>query len=231
MSTQFDKLLHAARYWLLGMATNDRRYIMPLEVMEMAREHHNGLRNGGDPEFIHQLRIFHYTRTMHLHLKNPWMVYSLAFGHDMVEDPNQKTKVYIDPDELGRRWGAAFQQKIILMSKEIQGQKNPAYSLKAIFADEDAGPAKGADRIDNLGDAVGIFSYPRLQRYVTETEMEFIGNLKTGRRLFQHQEAVYENMKLQMNNQVKMAKAVLDLEQRISNMSFPQSAQLGETGA
>lgn len=220
----FDKLMLSARYWLQGMSVQDSRYIMVLEVMEMARNHHNGFRNGGDPEFIHQIRIFHYLRTLHAHLKNPWMVYALVFAHDMVEDPNQLTKIHIDPAELEDRWGTLFTSKVLKLSKEIKGKPNAAYSLVTIFEDEDCGPAKGGDRVDNLSDAVGVFKRPRLMRYIVETEEKFLPNTKLARRRFPSQEGVYENIKLEMLNQLKMAKKVVSLEEELEKFHL-ESAQ------
>ena len=52
---RFEKLLISTRYWLLGMAEHDPEYFKALEAMEYGLEHHNGKRNGGDHEFIHQL--------------------------------------------------------------------------------------------------------------------------------------------------------------------------------
>ena len=68
--SNFSKLMISARYWLLGMAENDPEYFKVIDAMEIGLEHHDGYRNGGDPEFIHQLGIFHYLRTMHKHIKN-----------------------------------------------------------------------------------------------------------------------------------------------------------------
>lgn len=75
----FQKMLIAARYWLLGMAQHDGEYFNVLEALVFGLEHHDGKRNGGEPEFIHQLEIFHHVRTLHRHLKNPKLVYKLIF--------------------------------------------------------------------------------------------------------------------------------------------------------
>lgn len=133
----FEKLLISARYWLLGMAEHDKGYFKVIEAMELGLQHHDGYRNGGDPEFIHQLGIFHYLRTMHKHINNPIMVYMLVFLHDALEDPNQKTKAFISPGEIEKQFGPLFLAKLKKMSKEILGVKNADYSLDAIFDDED----------------------------------------------------------------------------------------------
>jgi regulator of PEP synthase PpsR (kinase-PPPase family) len=65
----FDKLKIAARYWLLGMAETNSGYFKALEAMEYGLAHHDGIRNGGEHEFIHQLGIFHQVRTLHRHIR------------------------------------------------------------------------------------------------------------------------------------------------------------------
>lgn len=185
----FDKLRISARYWLLGMAEHDAGYFEVLKAMELGLEHHDGYRNGGDPEFIHQLGIFHYLRTMHKHIKNPKMVYMLVFLHDALEDPNQRSKKegkprYITPTEIAEQFGEVFLYKLKKMSKEIMGQPNPDFSLDDVFEDEDTSVAKGGDRVNNVSSMIGVFKRPRLERYVKETMEEFMPRLKKARRMF-----------------------------------------------
>ncbi len=194
----FEKLRIAARYWLLGMSEADAEYFKVLEAMELGMEHHDGYRNGGDPEFIHQLGIFHYLRTMHKHMRNPKTVYMLVFLHDALEDPNQKTKAYILPAEIERRFGAEFLAKLKKMSKKVMGVDNPDFSLDAVFSDEDTSVAKGGDRVNNVSSMIGVFKRPRLERYVKETMEEFLPRLKKARRLFPDQESIFENIKLEL---------------------------------
>lgn len=140
------------------------------------------------------------------------MVYKLAFAHDVIEDPNQETGKWIDPAEL-LRWGADFQAKVLKMSKKVMAQENPNYSLTAIFEDEDCGPAKGGDRVNNVSTMVGIFKPARLARYVRETADEFLPRLKAARRRFPHQEPVYESIKLQLVNHLQLIDHIIGLEQ------------------
>lgn len=208
--SKYQKLFIAARYCLIGMAMFDPEYNEVLELMEFAAAHHDGKRNGGEAEFIHQLGIFHYTRTMHKHIANPVMVYKLIFAHDMLEDPNQRTNAFVNPAEVGERWGEEFLVKLKKMSKNILGQKNEAYSLTEIFADEDCSIAKGADRVDNVDSMLGVFKRSRLERYLKETAEQFLPGLKAARRLFPHQEAVYENMKRSLLTTLDVIRHVLD---------------------
>jgi (p)ppGpp synthase/HD superfamily hydrolase len=213
--TKFDKLLISARYWLLGMAEHDAAYFKVIEALELGLSHHDGYRNGGDPEFIHQLQIFHYLRTMHKHIRNPVTVYKLVFLHDALEDPNQKSKKegnprFISPYDIQGSFGNDFLAKLMLMSKEIMGQPNPTYSLDAIFADEDTSVAKGGDRVDNVTSMIGVFKKHRLERYVKETGAEFLPRLKLARRKFPDQAALYENMKMELAGTITLINHILD---------------------
>lgn len=212
---KFDKLLIAARYWLLGMAESDPEYFKVIEALELGLEHHDGYRNGGDPEFIHQLGIFHYLRTLHKHIKNPKMVYMLVFLHDALEDPNQASKkagkpVYITPEEIRDQFGEAFLIKLRKMSKEILGIPNPDFSLDAVFDDEDTSVAKGGDRVDNVRSMVGVFKRSRLERYIKETMEEFLPRLKKARRKFASQEAIYENIKMELVGTLTLVGHIID---------------------
>jgi len=202
--SKFEKLKIAARYWLLGMAETNPEYFKVLEAMEYGCEHHNGERNGGEPEYIHQLSIFMRLRTMHRHLRNPVIVYILAFLHDAVEDPNKKTGKMVSLEEVEQIWGTVIATKLRKLSKEILGQKNPDYSLDAIFDDEDCAAVKSDDRCDNVSTMFGVFKLARLQRYVKETEEEFLPRIKAARRRFPHQEPVFEAAKLEIVNQLTL---------------------------
>ena len=206
----FEKLRLSARYWLLGMAEHDVGYYKVLEALELGAKHHDGYRNGGDPEFIHQLEIFHYLRTMHKHIRNPKTVYMLVFLHDALEDPNQKTKVWIAPSDISDRFGEAFLVKLKKMSKKIMGVDNPDFSLDAVFDDEDTSVAKGGDRVNNVSSMIGVFKRPRLERYVKETMEEFFPRLKSARRAFPDQEAIFENIKLELTGTLTLIGHILE---------------------
>lgn len=201
---RFDKLLISARYWLLGMAEHDPKYFKVLEAMEYGLERHNGIRNGGQPEFIHQLGIFAHLRTLHKHIRNPVTVYILVFLHDVVEDKN------VPLLEIEQIWGAEIARKLDLLSKEVLGVKKENYSLDPVFADEDTAIVKGGDRVNNVSSMVGVFKRPRLERYVKETTEEFFPRLKAARRRFPDQEAVFENIKLELSNQLSLIGHILE---------------------
>jgi (p)ppGpp synthase/HD superfamily hydrolase len=212
--TKFEKLLISARYWLLGMAESNESYFKVLEAMEVSRDHHNGLRNGGDPQFIHQLGIFHHLRTLHKHIKNPVTVYILAFLHDYVEDcsvdPISGSKKYISLGAVEDQFGSEIARKVDLLSKEVLGVKKENYSLDPVFEDEDTSLVKCGDRVNNVSSMVGVFKKARLERYLKETAEEFFPRMKTSRRKFPHQEACYENMKLELVNQISLINHIMD---------------------
>ncbi len=201
---KFKKLLIGARYWLLGMAEENPEYYKVIDALEFALVRHDGQRNGGEPEFIHQLSIFHHIRTLHRHLRNPVTVYTLVFLHDVVEDKN------VSLEEIEKRWGSEVARKLDLLSKEVLGVKKQNYSLVPVFQDVDASVVKFGDRVHNISSAVGVFKKSRLIRYTNEVKIDFIPNAKISRRLFPDQEAVYENMKLELVNQVNLIDNIID---------------------
>jgi (p)ppGpp synthase/HD superfamily hydrolase len=207
-----DKQLIAARYWLLGLAENEPVYFDVIRALELCITHHDGVRNGGEPEWSHQIGIFHQVRTQHKHIAHPALVYILIFLHDAVEDPNQKTNVYITLEELQRDFSPVVADKVRKMSKKIMGQDNPDYSLETIFADEDCSIAKAGDRVNNVSTMVGVFKPARLDRYRLETADHFLPNIKKARRKFPHQESVYEAMRLQLVNQLVLIEHIIGTE-------------------
>lgn len=219
--SKFEKLNIAARYWLLGMAQHDQAYYKVLEAFEYGATHHDGFRNGGEPEFIHQLGIFHQVRTLHRHIRNPVMVYILIFLHDAVEDPrvdrDTKQKHFISPDEISRLWGEETATKVRKLSKEIMGVKNPDYSLDAIYEDPDTSIVKSGDRVNNVSSMFGVFKRPRLERYIKETQDEFLHRIKAARRRFPDQEGVFENMKLELVNQLTLINQLMIYDEPKSN--------------
>lgn len=209
--TSYEKDLIATRYWLLGCATFDAAYHQVLAAMEFSRAHHNGTRNGGDPEFSHQLGIFQHVRTLHRHLRDPVTVYTLIFLHDCVEDRNKATGKLVSLGEVRERFGERIEAKVRLLSKEVHGVKNTAFSLPAVFEDADCSVVKGGDRVHNVSTMVGVFKPERMRRYVVETTEHYLPGLRAARRLHPDQEAVYENIKLELQNQLALIGHIMSL--------------------
>lgn len=197
--TSQEKLKLSARYWLLGRAVDDHEYYKVYDALEYMLEKHTGKRNGGDAESIHQLRIFHGLRTMHRHLTKPHVKYKAAFLHDTVEDKN------VPISEIERLFGSEVADVVNLLSKSELGVERPKENyLPAIFANEHASVVKLGDRNDNISTMVGVFKPERLERYFIETRDQFLPSIKLSRRLFPEQEVVYENYKMQIQNQLNL---------------------------
>jgi (p)ppGpp synthase/HD superfamily hydrolase len=211
-STNFKSLVKSIRYWLLGRAESESEYYEVLKAMQLCLEHHNGVRNDGEPEAIHQFSMACMARSMIRHISNPVRVLILIFLHDIVEDPNQKTKAFISIEQIEAMFGDVIAEKVRMVSKEILGKKNPNYSLETIFADEDLSVVKGFDRVHNVSSMYGVFKPARLQRYIDETENQFIDLIKSARQTFYFQESVYEMMKLILNMELKLIKHLVMAE-------------------
>lgn len=209
--TSFETLRITARYWLLGMATADPTYCRVLDAMEFMLEKHTGVRNGGDPEAIHQLRIFHSLCNHHNHLSRPQIKYAAAFLHDTVEDKNVSIKT------IDRCFGGEIAEVVDLLSKEEMGVKRDAnIYLPNIFAHEHASVVKLGDRNDNISTMVGVFSPERLLKYFAETRDEYLPRIAHARRKFPHQTPVFESMKLSLVNQLKLIQKVIELQNEVS---------------
>lgn len=107
------------------------------------------------------------------------------------------------------KFGIAITEKVVALSKEVLGHKNPDYSLDRIFSDQDMSITKGLDRVDNVTSMVGVFKQERLVRYINETEQEFLPRIKRARREFPEQLQAYINMKHVIENQLFLAKYTL----------------------
>ena len=205
-----DKWLIHARAWLLGMAQHDFVYFKVLDALEFAKQHHTGTRNDGAPEFMHQLGIFRTVSTLHSQIVNPATVYMLIFMHDCVEDPHQETKKFVAPDDIRHNFGEMIERKVLMLSKEILGQKNDDYSLSKIFEDQDTSVVKLGDRENNISTMVGPFKRHRLERYVKETRESFIPGAHAARRKFPSQIGVYNNLQFSIENQLRLVGKILE---------------------
>lgn len=209
---RYERQVTAARYWLLSQADKDPAYFAAVDALEFARAHHNGKRNGGGPEFMHQVEIFHMLRSLRHYLNNPVMSYILAFMHDAIEDGQKQpdgSKVYIPLSVVASRWGDEVAEKLMKLSKEIEGVKNSAYSLDAVFNDEDCALVKLADRCNNVSTMMGVFKRERALRYIKETTEEFIPRAKSARRRFPQQEGAFENLKLFLSGQMALIELMM----------------------
>jgi hypothetical protein len=68
---------------------------------------------------------------------------------------------------------------------------------------------KLADRVNNVGSMVGVFTTEKMQKYVDEVNTFFRPLIRAARRNFPEQEAVYENMKLTLLGQINLIEYIL----------------------
>jgi predicted component of type VI protein secretion system len=57
---------------------------------------------------------------------------------------------------------------------------------------------------------IGVFKRARLERYVKETMEEFLPRLKKARRKFASQEAIYENIKMELVGTITLIGHILE---------------------
>lgn len=198
--TKFEKLRISSRYFLIGLASIDANYNKCLAAMEMMLEiTKDRQRNDGAPEAMHPLSIFQHARTYHTMLNDPVSVFILAFLHDLGEDYG------LSVETVDKIFGGKVACAFDIISKNIGAKKkDPLSYLPNCFNDELVSVIKPIDRNNNLSTMVGVFKPHRLIRYTKETREEYIPRFKISRRLFPHQEAIYENLKLQLENQLKL---------------------------
>lgn len=202
---KFEKLKIAARYFLIGMAASDARYNKCIDALELMLDvTKKSVRNGGEPEAIHPLSIFHHARTYHKDLTDPVSVYILTFLHDLGED------YALSVESVEKTFGSKVAESFDVISKNVgDKKKDPAIYLPNCFKDELVSVVKPIDRNSNLSTMIGVFKPERLKRYVNETRCEYIPRFKDARRLFAHQETIYENLKLQIENQLNLLEYII----------------------
>jgi len=205
----FDKLVIATRYRLLGMVSADPSVMCALNAFEWALLKHSGrTRNGGQPEFIHQLEIFSQAVCFHHLYADPQIVYADIFLHDTVEDLN------VTLEAIGDMFGTTVRHDVDLLSKEVNGVKKNPYSLDEVFANPRTAVAKTFDRCNNVSSMIGVFKPERLQKYVKETREQYLPRIKEARRVFPTLEPVFETGKL-----------ILTQHLRIIDLLIPQPEQ------
>lgn len=192
---KFNKMKLSLRYYLLG-----KGYYLAIEAMEFAAAHHTGTRKDGvTPEFMHQISIAHYIRT--LPLMYPERTIASGLLHDVREDYN------VADVELCRRFGSDITTDCIILDKN---GKDIEFYHRECGTNPVTSIVKPSDRVNNLQTMGGVFTPEKQQRYVDETEHGFLPIIKHGRRTFPKQEPAYENIKHMLVSQIQLIKAVLD---------------------
>ncbi len=198
----YQKLFIAMRYWLLGMAENDSRYVLPLNALEYAKNIHIGYRKDGKtPEFQHQLEIVHYLRTLYKGLMYAPETMAAAFLHDVPEDYD------IAFEELENLFGEKVTNAVQLLTKKYRGESK---EIEQYFDEMAHCPIasiiKGADRINNHQSMHPVFTDKKQQSYIEETQTYIIPMLKKARHLHVQQEFIYENIKFVLKSQMMFVK-------------------------
>lgn len=201
---RFDKLRIALRYWLLGRASCDEGFLVPLQALDFAEELTAGTRKDGvTPAFQHQLEIALYLRTIaHQHPRLADLM-ACALLHDVPEDYD------VGFEEIEQRFGEVVATSVKLLTKKHRGKTiTPQAYFAGIAQDNLASLVKGADRINNLQSMLGVFTVEKQQRYCEEVREHFLPMLKKARRAFPADEALYENIKLVLHSQLELLDAV-----------------------
>lgn len=200
-----QKLELSLRYWILGRASADPRWLLAHKALELARSLHTGMRKDGiTPSFQHQLEIAQYLRTLAPSIMDAPSVIAVALLHDTAEDFDE----LISFEYLEREFGATIASAVQRLTKKYRGSKmDLAKYLEAIALCPIASLVKGADRINNLQSMLGVFSIPKQREYALEAQTLFLPMLKAARRRFPEQEPAYENIKMMMRSQLQLLKA------------------------
>lgn len=199
MDNTHSKREVSLRYWLQG-----RNYNMALRAMNLAKQHHTGLRKDGvTPEFDHQVSIAHYLRTLDGSLLYPQETYAAALLHDVREDYG------LADLEIRDKFGDRTADAVHALSKEFRGDRRSEADVFAmIAADPIASVVKGCDRIHNHQTMIGVFSTQKQVEYIDETNGWFFPMLKQARRAFPEQEPAYENVKTMLKSQIQLIEAI-----------------------
>jgi (p)ppGpp synthase/HD superfamily hydrolase len=194
----YDKLFTGLKYYLLG-----RKYNMAVKALEFARKYHSGLRKDGkSKELTHQLSICHYIMTLK-DVQSEEKVLTCALLHDVMEDYN------IPVDVMNEEFSPEITKTVLKLSKVYQGKKK---DIKVYFEEISQCPVasivKGADRIHNLQNMVGVFSIAKQKEYVKEVEEYFMPMIKKASYNFPQQTEAYLNIKHFLKSQMELIKAI-----------------------
>lgn len=194
--SRYDKLTVAARYYLLG-----RGFTQALNALEFGRELHDGTRKDGfTPEFMHQIQIFHWLRTLESSLIYPQDTFVAAFMHDAPEDKSEVTHKM-----MREQYTPLSAEAIFNLDKN---GKSEAEYFFALSKDPVGSVVKLADRIHNMSTMVGVFTREKQLKYMSEVEYNFMPMLKRARRTFPQQEPIYENAKHVLNIQLDLLEVI-----------------------
>jgi (p)ppGpp synthase/HD superfamily hydrolase len=199
-----DKRLIALRYWMLG-----KNYHNALAALEFAMPFHSGTRKDGvTPEFEHQLIIASYIKTLNGILIHPEACLAAVFLHDTAEDAD------VGFPEIESLFGAQVCEAVRKLTKKHRGEKLDIDTYyESMVSCPIASIVKGADRMHNLQSMPGVFDRAKQISYCNETQNHILPMLKKARKTHTQQYDVYENIKLILENQIKLIDCVLESEE------------------
>jgi (p)ppGpp synthase/HD superfamily hydrolase len=136
-------------------------------------------------------------------LKNEEQIFTCALLHDVMEDKNIPVEV------MNQEFSPEITKIVLTLSKKYQGTKK---DYKTYFAEISNCPVasivKGADRIHNLQNMVGVFSIPKQQEYAQEVEDYFLPMIKKASYKFPEQTGAYLNIKHLLKSQLELLRAL-----------------------
>lgn len=198
MEQDYKKMKIYVRSWMQGRGFNNA-----VKAMNLAESKHVGTRKDGAPEFSHQVTQASYAITLIDLFMYPEEVLCTIFLHDIVEDYD------VTEEELKTKFGDVVTAAVLRISKVVKGFRLPDdVYYKNMETCPIVGPAKGIDRFHNIMTMIGGFTPEKQVSYVEETETKTIPLLKVGRKLFPEQAAVYENIKLILQVQLRLYKVL-----------------------
>ena len=196
----YSKQRIALRYWLLGAG-----FHKAAEALDFAEQYHTGMRKDGTtPELAHQVQIAHFIRTQLGSVRYPQETLMVALLHDVREDHD------VSDAQVRSLFGDLVADAVDTMTKEFRGVRRDDVALFERMAQNPISSVnKPADRINNQGSMVGVFSPQKMAEYVEETRELFLPMLKKAKRAFPDQEPVYEAAKLVLVGQIDLVEAVI----------------------
>lgn len=195
----YKKQCIAIRYFMAG-----RKFYDAMAAMDFAIDIHVGTRKDGiTPEFMHQVEIANYIRTLPIPDDLMHEVLIAVFLHDVHEDYG------VSFNELAGRFAASRAMYSIMMSKIRNGEKIKQEKYYADLADDLVlALAKGGDRVHNVISMHCAFSPEKQLRYVHDTEKHVLPMLKAARRKFPEFEAAFENIKHVLMSHIELVRAI-----------------------
>jgi GTP pyrophosphokinase len=208
----FNRNRERIRAWLHG-----KEYFKAVEALEYASKFHTGRRKDGSHEFLHQIAIGHYTRTLP-NLRDQETTMIAALLHDVIEDYD------VPPEIIESKFGKDAAEAVMLLTKEYRGVKKSTedyyHSMSSNFI---ASIVKGADRIHNHQTCSGVFTLKKQEKYILETETYLLPMLKKARNLFPDQELAYENIKYSLKGQIELIRIAIEARKITENIQSKDS--------